>query len=73
MTGWGSAFAGLPFGEPSPGVLDGVLARIAAVDGDLSAFVAIDADRPRHAVSVAVSREPVVLRAVPRPSELPLI
>ncbi len=45
MTGWGSAFAGLPFGEPSPGVLDGVLARIAAGDGDLSAFVAIDADR----------------------------
>jgi Asp-tRNA(Asn)/Glu-tRNA(Gln) amidotransferase A subunit family amidase len=57
MTGWGSAFAGLPFGgaEP-PAVLDRVLARIAAVDGDLSAFVAIDADRARPAAAPADAR-----------------
>ena len=34
-------------------MLDGVLARIAAVDGDLSAFVAIDADRARRAAAAA--------------------
>ena len=34
-------------------MLDGVLARIAAVDGDLSAFVAIDADRARPAAAPA--------------------
>jgi len=59
MTGWerlgiGGLSQGYLSGELSPpAVLDGVLARIAAVDRDLSAFVAIDADRARRAAEAA--------------------
>jgi hypothetical protein len=53
MTGWGSAdFRKAAFrGAEPPAVLNGVLPRSAAVDGDLSAFVAIDADRAHRAAA----------------------
>jgi len=59
MTGWaqlgiGGLSRGYLSGRLKPtAVLDDVLARIAAVDGDLSAFVAIDADRARRAAAAA--------------------
>jgi len=59
MTGWaqlgiGGLSQGYLSGRWKPtAVLDDVLARIAAVDGELSAFVAIDAGRARRAAAAA--------------------
>ena len=59
MTGWDRlGIAGLSraylSGQLSPSaVLDDALARIASMDGELSSFVAIDADRARRAAEVA--------------------
>jgi aspartyl-tRNA(Asn)/glutamyl-tRNA(Gln) amidotransferase subunit A len=59
VTGWDRlAIAGLSraylSGQLSPSaVLDDALARIASMDGELSSFVAIDADRARRAAGAA--------------------